>query len=170
MRVAVGGGVAWVPHRQHAHTQQGHQQGEGDEAVTLGGDVLLAAVLRQQLHDDVRQPLHLSSHLHTNIFTISKSKNNVPLHIYTTYEYFSGERHDIQYFLLYLWLQDGVVVAHGDHHVAVRPELTEVGEGKSLGQGLLHAALADHGRQQAACVTHVFNLNNDQDIILLALD
>ena len=46
MRVAVGGGVARVPHRQHARPQQG----EGDEAVTLGGDVLLAAVL-QQLHD-----------------------------------------------------------------------------------------------------------------------
>ena len=48
-------------------------EGENAVALPLGADVLVAvllvAVLHPQPQDGVRQPLHLSPHLHTNIFT-----------------------------------------------------------------------------------------------------
>ena len=51
-------------------------EGENAVALPLGADVLVAvllvAVLHPQPQDVVRQPLHLSPHLHTNIFTKSK--------------------------------------------------------------------------------------------------
>ena len=43
-------------------------EGENAVALPLGADVLVA-VLHPQPQDVVRQPLHLSPHLHTNIFT-----------------------------------------------------------------------------------------------------
>ena len=68
-----------------------------------------------------------------------------------------SQKRDIKYFLLYLRLEDGAVFELGDHHIAVKLELSEVGREESLGQGLL---------RRVVCVTHILHLNNHRDIII----